>query len=90
MRTGELRQHDWDRFSSARAQVKDKPLYIDDTPRAHAERPPHAGAPRGPEAGGLRMIMVDYLQLMRSSAKQENRTNEISDISRSLKAIAKR
>ena len=37
----------------------------------------------------MKMIMVDYLQLMRSSTKRENRTNEISDISRSLKAIAK-
>ena len=58
MRTGELRQHDWDRFSSARAQVKDKPLYIDDTPaltpndlRTRARRVAR-------EAGGLRMIMV--------------------------------
>ena len=89
MRTGQLQADDWDRFSSARAQIKDKPLYIDDTPaltpndlRARARRVAR-------EAGGVKMIMVDYLQLMRSSTKQENRTNEISDISRSLKAIAK-
>ena len=89
MRTGELGQHDWDRFGGAREQIKDKPLYIDDTPaltpndlRTRARRVAR-------EAGGLKMIMVDYLQLMRSSARHENRTNEISEISRSLKAIAK-
>ena len=89
MRTGQLQPDDWDRFSGARASIKDKALYIDDTPaltpndlRARTRRVAR-------EAGGLKMVMVDYLQLMRSSTKQENRTNEISDISRSLKAIAK-
>ena len=89
MRTGELHSDDWDRFGGARAQIKDRPLYIDDTPaltpndlRTRARRVAR-------EAGKLKMIMVDYMQLMRSSAKQENRTNEISEISRTLKAIAK-
>lgn len=89
MRTGQLLRDDWDKFDSARALLKDRPLYIDDTPAltpndllARARRVHR-------EAGGLRMIMVDYLQLMRSSTKHENRTNEISEISRSLKAIAK-
>ena len=89
MRTGHLTPEDWDRFDAARLQVQDKPLYIDDTPaltpnaiRARARRVSR-------EAGGLKMIMVDYLQLMRPSSRQENRTNEIAEISRSLKAIAK-
>ena len=89
MRTGHLTPDDWDRFASARVQLKDKALYIDDTPaltpnaiRARARRVSR-------EAGGLKMIMVDYLQLMRPSTSQENRTNEIAEISRSLKAIAK-
>ena len=89
MRTGQLHSDDWDRFGSARAQIKDKPLYIDDTPaltpndlRTRARRVAR-------EAGTLRMIMVDYMQLMRPSGKHENRTNEISEISRTLKAIAK-
>ena len=90
MRTGNLSPKDWaDRFPSAMSQLKDKPLYIDDTAaltpndlRARARRVKR-------EAGGLKMIMVDYLQLMRPSRDQENRTNEISEISRSLKAIAK-
>ena len=89
MRTGSLTSLDWDNFSSARILLKDKALYIDDTPaltpnaiRARSRRVAR-------QAGGLKMIMVDYMQLMRPSTKQENRTNEIADISRSLKAIAK-
>ena len=89
MRTGKLDNHDWDCFASARMQIQDKPLYIDDTPaltpndiRARARRVAR-------EAGGLKMLMVDYLQLMRPSGKHDNRTGEISEISRSLKAIAK-
>ena len=89
MRTGQLLPDDWHKFDSARALLKDRPLYIDDTP-ALTPNDLLARARRiHKEAGGLRMIMVDYLQLMRSSAKHENRTNEISEISRSLKAIAK-
>ena len=89
MRTGNLSPEDWSRFPSAVDQLNNKPLYIDDTAaltpndlRARARRVKR-------EAGDLKMIMVDYLQLMRPSRDQENRTNEISEISRSLKAIAK-
>ena len=89
MRWGNMSDDDWPRFNSARIQLREKPLYIDDTAaltpndlRARARRVKR-------EAGGLRMIMVDYLQLMRPSRDQDNRTNEISEISRSLKAIAK-
>ena len=89
LRTGRLQDADWDRFNSARLQLRDKPLYIDDSAslspndlRARVRRVKR-------DANGLKMIMVDYLQLMHSSRHQENRTNEISDISRSLKAIAK-
>ena len=89
MRWGNMSDEDWPRFNSARIQLREKPLYIDDTAaltpndlRARARRVKR-------EAGGLRMIMVDYLQLMRPSREQDNRTNEISEISRSLKAIAK-
>ncbi|MCE2460950.1 MAG: replicative DNA helicase, partial [Pseudomonadales bacterium] len=87
MRWGNMSDDDWPRFNSARIQLREKPLYIDDTAaltpndlRARARRVKR-------EAGGLRMIMVDYLQLMRPSRDQDNRTNEISEISRSLKAI---
>ena len=89
MRTGKLHEEDWHRFAGARTMLKDQPLYIDDTPaltpndlRARARRVAR-------EAGGIKMLMVDYLQLMRPSGKHDNRTGEISEISRSLKAIAK-
>ncbi len=89
MRSGHLDTKDWDRFAGALEQLKHKALYIDDTPaltthdlRARARRVAR-------DAGGLKMIMVDYMQLMRTSQRHENRTHEMSDISRSLKAIAK-
>lgn len=89
MRTGDMHEDDWPRFTSAVSQLKDKKLYIDDTPaltpndlRTRARRVAR-------EAGGLGLIVVDYLQLMRVAGTTENRTNEISEISRSLKAIAK-
>ncbi|MEM1229959.1 MAG: replicative DNA helicase, partial [Pseudomonadota bacterium] len=89
LRTGDLKEEDWDRFTSAVSQLKDRKLFIDDTPaltpndlRTRARRVAR-------EHGGLAMIMVDYLQLMRGSGQSDNRTGEISEISRSLKAIAK-
>ena len=89
MRIGELNDRDWDNFSREVARLKDKPLYIDDTPaltpgelRARVRRVSR-------EAGGIGLIAVDYLQLMRVAGSPENRTNEISEISRSLKALAK-
>ena len=89
MRIGELNDRDWDNFSREVGRLKDKPLYIDDTPaltpgelRARVRRVSR-------EAGGIGLIAVDYLQLMRIAGSPENRTNEISEISRSLKALAK-
>jgi len=89
MRWGNMRDTDWASFDSSRILLRDKPLYIDDTAaltpndiRTRARRVRR-------EAGELKMIMVDYLQLMRPSKEQDNRTSEISEISRSLKAIAK-
>ncbi|MDE0063723.1 MAG: replicative DNA helicase [Gammaproteobacteria bacterium] len=89
MRIGDLDEKDWDRFSAAVQQLQDKPLHIDDsaalTPneiRARARRVAR-------QYKGLGLIVVDYMQLMRGSGQAENRTTEISEISRSLKALAK-
>ena len=89
MRIGDLDEKDWDRFSAAVQQLQDKPLHIDDsaalTPneiRARARRVSR-------QYKGLGLIVVDYMQLMRGSGQAENRTTEISEISRSLKALAK-
>ncbi len=89
LRTGNLKDEDWPRISSAVSMLAESSMYIDDTPaltpiemRARARRISRAH-------GGLSMIMIDYLQLMRVAGNKENRTNEISEISRSLKALAK-
>ena len=91
MQIGELADHDWDSFASAVALLRNKPLYIDDTPaltpanlRARVRR-----AAREVD-GSLGLIAVDYLQLMRpDNTRLDNRTQEISEISRALKAVAK-
>jgi replicative DNA helicase len=90
VRTGKLSDEDWPRLTSAFSLLNEKPLYIDDTPaltptelRTRARRI----ARQHPE--GLGMIMIDYLQLMQVAGGGENRAGEISEISRSLKALAK-
>jgi len=94
MRTGDLEPQDWDRLSTAVRLMQGKPLYIDDTPaltptdmRARARRVDRQC--RQKYGKGVSLVMVDYLQLMRVAGGGENRTNEISEISRSLKALAK-
>jgi len=89
IRTGQLGDDDWPRLTSAVTLLSDKPLFIDDTPaltpgdiRSRARRVAR-------EHGGLGMLVIDYLQLMRTATTVENRAGEISEISRSLKAIAK-
>ncbi|ROR13756.1 replicative DNA helicase [Erwinia sp. JUb26] len=90
IRTGQLDDEDWARISSTMGiMLEKKNMFIDDssglTPtdvRSRARRIFR-------EHGGLSMIMIDYLQLMRVPALSENRTLEIAEISRSLKALAK-
>lgn len=90
IRTGNLTQQDFAKISGTFGMFKQKPnLYIDDssglTPtelRSRARRVYR-------ENGGLSLIMVDYLQLMRAPGFENNRTLEIAEISRSLKALAK-
>ncbi|MBV1907207.1 MAG: replicative DNA helicase [Pseudomonadales bacterium] len=89
MRNGKMEPEDWDRFAGAVAQLKDRNLYIDDSPALSPNDLKTRARRVHREAGGLRMIVVDYLQLMRGSGKSDNRTGEISEISRSLKALAK-
>lgn len=89
IRTGKLADEDWPRISSTVSMLSEAPLYIDDTPalspaemRARARR-------LAKEHGQLGLIVVDYLQLMQVPGHSENRTAEISEISRSLKGLAK-
>lgn len=87
VRTGKLREEDWPKLSRAVGMLTDAPMYIDDTP-AISVLEMRAKVRRLAARYPLGMIIVDYLQLMRGR-NTENRTQEISEISRSLKAMAK-
>ncbi len=88
LRLGKLRDDEWDRFTEAIGHLADLPIYIDDTPaltpiqlrtkcrRLYSER-------------GVEMVFVDYLQLMTAENRTENRVQEVSYLSRMLKALAR-
>jgi len=89
MRNGKLENDDWDKLTGAVSRLRNRPLFIDDSSglspgdmRGRARR-------LAREHGQLGMIMVDYLQLMQVKGSNENRTGEISEISRSLKLMAR-
>ena len=89
LRTGQLEDEDWSRISSAIRLLKETKIFIDDTPALSPDAL-RAKARRLKREHGLGMIMIDYLQLMQiPGSSGDNRTNEISEISRSLKALAK-
>ncbi|MCB1854969.1 MAG: replicative DNA helicase [Halieaceae bacterium] len=89
IRNGKLEQEDWPKLSTAVNKLKDVPLYIDDTPALTPTEVRSRVRRVMREHGELGMVMVDYLQLMQVAGSSEGRTAEISEISRSLKAIAK-
>ena len=89
MRDGKLNDDDWNRISNGIGRLADAPMWIDDNPnltimeiRAKARR-------LKSQAGGLGLIVVDYLQLMSGRAGAENRQVEVSEISRGLKILAR-
>jgi replicative DNA helicase len=89
LRTGKLNDEDWPRLTHAIQKMNDAQIFIDETPalnpiemRARARRLARQG-------GKLGLIIVDYLQLMTGSTQGDNRASEISEISRSLKGLAK-
>jgi len=89
IRTGQLSDDDWPRLTSAVTLLNDKPLFVDDTPALSPNEIRSRARRIAREFGPLGMIIVDYLQLMQVTGGSENRAGEISEISRSLKAIAK-
>jgi replicative DNA helicase len=89
IRNGKLEQEDWPKLSTAVNKLKDVPLYIDDTAALTPTEIRSRARRVAREHGPLGMIMVDYLQLMQVAGSSDGRTAEISEISRSLKAIAK-
>ena len=89
MRTGQLSDDDWPRLTSTMSLLRDRPLFIDDTAALSPNDLRARSRRLAREHGALGLIVVDYLQLMRVPGNNENRTGEISEISRSLKALAK-
>jgi replicative DNA helicase len=88
LRTGGLKEHEWSRLISATASLSKASIFIDDTagltPQMLSSR-----ARRLKVEHGLDMIMIDYLQLMNTSSKTQSREQQISEVSRTLKMLAK-
>ncbi len=88
LRTGRLSEEDWPRIDTAMTQLSQAPLFVDETP-ALTPTELRARARRLKREHNVGLIVVDYLQLMQVPGTKENRATEISEISRSLKALAK-
>ncbi|MBD3427213.1 MAG: replicative DNA helicase [Candidatus Omnitrophica bacterium] len=88
VRTGFLSQNDWPELVKAAQKLSEAPIYIDDTPGISALEL-RAKARRLKSKHDIKMLIIDYMQLMRGSFKSENRQQEISEISRSMKALAR-
>ena len=88
LRTGRFPDEDWSRINTAVQLMSDAPMFIDDTPGLSPTEI-RARARRLQREHGLGLIVVDYLQLMQVPGNKENRATEISEISRSLKGLAK-
>jgi replicative DNA helicase len=88
LRTGQLEDEDWSRVTGAIRQLREARIFIDDEPALSPEKL-RAKARRIKKEHGLGLIVIDYLQLMAVPGNQENRATEISEISRSLKGLAK-
>ncbi|MCX7680452.1 MAG: replicative DNA helicase, partial [Anaerolineae bacterium] len=88
LRLGNLKEEEWPLFVQAIGRLADLPIFIDDTPSISALQL-RTKARRLHAEHGLDLIIVDYLQLMSGDIRAENRVQEVSYISRSLKAIAR-
>lgn len=88
LRNGFLNEEEWRRLSSALGRLGEAKIFIDDTPSISVMEV-RTKCRRLQAEHGLGMVIVDYLQLMRPSKKAENRQQEISEISRSLKGLAR-
>ncbi|MFC3549587.1 replicative DNA helicase [Lysobacter cavernae] len=88
LRTGQLEDEDWSRVTSAIRQLREAKIFIDDEPGLSPVKLA-AKARRLKREHGLGLIVIDYLQLMSVPGNNENRATEISEISRSLKGLAK-
>src|ERR1700753_2971538 len=88
MRTGQMSDEDWGRLAKRMSEVADAPLYIDDSPNMSLMEI-RAKCRRLKQRHDLKLVIIDYLQLMSSPKKTESRQQEVSEMSRSLKLLAK-
>jgi len=88
LRTGFLGENDWPKLTHSMNELTNTPIYIDDTPNQSVLEM-HSKARRLQKNYGLKLLIIDYIQLIRGSSKIENRALELSEISRHLKALAK-
>jgi replicative DNA helicase len=88
MRTGQLSDDDWSRLARRMSEVADAPLFIDDSPNMSMMEI-RAKCRRLKQRNDLKLVIIDYLQLMSSPKRVENRQQEVSELSRSLKLLAK-
>ena len=92
VKSANLTDRQWEKIAQQSAKLKDLDIFIDDTPnispveiRAKSRRL----AKQYRDKGGLSLVVIDYIQLMQMPSRSENRVNELSDISRALKGLAK-
>lgn len=88
MRKGTLDRRDWTTIAATRGRINDAPLYIDDSPNMTLVEI-RAKCRRLKQRAGLKMVVIDYLQLMTSGKRVESRQQEVSEFSRALKLLAK-
>ena len=89
LRTGRLTDEEWSRLTDEIARLNEARIHVDETPALNALELRARARRMKREYGKLGLVVVDYLQLMSSTSQGENRATEISEISRSLKALAK-
>jgi len=89
LRTGRLSDDDWNRLTNAVGKLHDAPILVDESGALNALELRARARRLHRQYGALGLIVVDYLQLMQATSEGENRATEISEISRSLKALAK-
>ncbi len=89
LRTGRLGPDDWERLAGALGRLTEAQILIDETPALNAIEVRSRARRLQKQYGQLGLVIVDYIQLMQASSPGENRATEISEISRSLKGLAK-
>ncbi|PMC35560.1 replicative DNA helicase [Bacillus sp. UMB0899] len=88
LRTGSLTPEDWGKLTMAMGSLSDSGIYIDDTPGIRVSEI-RAKCRRLKQESGLGMVLIDYLQLIQGSGRSDNRQQEVSEISRTLKELAR-